>query len=123
MFQYFVTGINPAELEFINSCINTKSLKRFEERFNIPVKDVITIGYDTSGDTVIKEVREVLESFKCNTKGEYQTHYRDYTKTLKEQKKSAWLINVCETPEVSWKTVLLRLKQPYCIVWKKQILC
>lgn len=47
-------------------------------------------------------------------------HYREYTRTLAQQKEIMWLINICNSAEKSWKSVLTKIGSSYGLLLKIQ---
>lgn len=45
-------------------------------------------------------------------------HYRQYTKTVEEQKNIMWLINVCHNAHDSWKSVITKLGSTHGVLLK-----
>ena len=61
-------------------------------------------GRDTEGKGTVGKDREI--------------HYRDYGKTLEEQKKLSWIINSHQDSSVCVKSALMLMKDEYSILWE-----
>lgn len=50
-----------------------------------------------------------------------EIHFRDYSKTQKEQQKTAWIVNTYQDTAPSAKSAFKQMDEKYCCIWEVSI--
>jgi hypothetical protein len=121
--EFLLTGITKTYQESVEFAVRNKTIDTIINPANIIFKNVILIGDANNLRDInkIARIEDYLETFRANTGGYLQLHYRNYCRTLQQQKNISHLINTCPDSRMSWHSAILKVGSNICILWKRNI--
>lgn len=108
-YAFYITKATEEQLEEIKQAKQEKKLDTIRDKYDyIDLDNIYIIGDGHSG-TARYKVASILDTFFTHKGGDLQLHYRDYERSLENQKKMSHLINICPDSEMSWYSVLRKI--------------
>lgn len=121
IFNYILLNCTLKDYNYVNTYKELPSnLEELLISNDYSIDSILEVLY--SGTLLgFKKYEEVVYKFpmrKKDIKEGKNPSYRDYTKSIKEQKDIMWLVNTISTAKISWGTIISSCKLEYGIILK-----
>ena len=123
LFTYYLTSITEEQKIELFEAKKNRTLRTLSIKWELDCDGILKVG--ETDNVTTSALSNYVESFKGkDTAGigwvghNREIHYRNYTKTLEEQKRTAWLINQCQDTSTSVKSALKMMDEKWCILWE-----
>lgn len=108
-YAFFLTKATEEELEMLQLHKKEKRLHELKEQFkDIDLNEIYLIGNGHSS-TARYKVGSIMDKFFTHKCGDLHLHFRDYERSLENQKGLCHLINICPDAEMSWYSALRKI--------------
>lgn len=108
-YAFYVTKATEEELNLLQEHKRNKTLDKIRDQFkNIDLDNIYLIGNGHSL-TARYKVGNIMDKFFTHKCGDLHLHFRDYERSLENQKGLCHLINICPDAEMSWYSVLRKI--------------
>lgn len=109
LHNYYATKITKEEIELLIEHKKLGTLSSLKDKFKGINLDGIHLVGDGHSTTAGLKLRNILQKFHAKKAEDTYLHYRDYQRSLENQKELSHLINICPDPVMSWYSVLRKI--------------
>jgi hypothetical protein len=117
--QYFITELTSKEYETLLDLNKKKDIDTIISNYHFSPDNVVGVG--STSELSIWNLRKYVAYLRGyapnNRMPERRVAYRDYSRSEEKQRKSVWLVNVCEDSTTSANSLIKVLKLPFIAIW------
>ena len=113
--QYYLSGITEEQFELLKKHKIENTLKELNDSFEIPCENIIKIGEIKNAK--LSGLTSYIPFMRGRDLGQgREIHFRNYQRTLQEQKDIMYLVNTCSSI-MGARSALRALSTSHCILW------